>query len=230
MSGTDTLATMSDDWRLRVELDHHDQARELADRLAKFGLPHDLQSSFRDRVVVSRDGSEVFCYADTRLQAEAAERAIRSLVQEHGWALQTELRHWHPVAEEWEDPNQPLPHTAPEEAAEHAELVEHEREESETQRFPDFEVRVKCHSRHDAQQLAERLRGEGISNVHRWNFVVIGVEDEDAANALADRIRREAPEGSEVTAEASVEEISAEAPEVRTPYNNPFAVFGGLAG
>jgi hypothetical protein len=221
----DTLASMSDDWRLRVELDGDEQAHELADRLAKFDLPHDLAASFHDRVVVSRDGSEVFCYADTREQAGAAERAIRSLASERGWQPRVELRHWHATAEEWEDPDAP---TDP--VAEHSELVQHEREESAGQGFPDFEVRVKCPGRHDAAKLAERLRSEGIPNVHRWHFVVIGAQDEDTANALAERIRGEAPAGSEVSAETSVQEISAEAPQVVTPYNNPFAVFGGLGG
>lgn len=221
---------MSDDWRLRVLLDQEGHARELAERLGAFDAQHDLKSSFSDRVIVSRDGREVFCYADTREQAEAAERAVRSLATEHQWQLTTELRHWHSVAEEWEDPDQPLPQTGTERATEHAELVEHEREESLDQGFPDFEVRVRCPTRHDALRLAEQLASEGIPNVHRWHFVVIGATDEDSANTLAERIRREAPAGSEVTAETSVQEITAEAPEVPTPYNNPFAVFGGLGG
>jgi hypothetical protein len=221
---------MSDDWRLRIQLDSETQARELADRLAKFDLPHDLRTAFQDRVVVSRDAAEVFAYADTRDQADAAERAIRSLAAERGWPVTPELRRWHPSAEAWEDPDRPLPDTETEAAAEHAELVEREREESRAQGYPDFEVRVRCPSRQDAQALAERLRGEGISNVQRWNFVVVGVADEDTARSLAERIRAEAPSGSEVRAEMSPQEISAEAPAVPTPYNNPFAVFGGLGG
>jgi hypothetical protein len=221
---------MSDDWRLQVVLGEEAQARELAQRLAAFDSEHDLKTSFGDRVIVSRDGREVFCYADTRQQAEAAERAVRLLAAEQRWEATAELRHWHPLAEEWEDPDQPLPDTDAERSAEHAELVEHERDESLDQGFPDFEVRVRCPTRHDAQSLAERLRSEGIRNVHRWHFVVIGATDEDTANALAERIRREAPAGSEVTAETSVQEITADAPEVPTPYNNPFAVFGGLGG
>ncbi len=60
---------MSDDWRLRVLLDQEGHARELAERLGAFDAQHDLKSSFSDRVIVSRDGREVFCYADTREQA-----------------------------------------------------------------------------------------------------------------------------------------------------------------
>jgi hypothetical protein len=221
---------MSDDWRLRVDLADEGASRELARRLAAFDAEHDLRTSFLDRVVVSRDGDEVFCYADTREQAQAAERAVRSLASEHRWQLTTELRRWHPAAEEWEDPDQPAAQTEAERAAEHGELVRHEREESEAQGFPDFEVRVKCPTRRDAQRLADTLRAEGIANVHRWHFVVIGASDEDAANALAERIRREAPAGSEITAEISVQEAISEAPEIATPYHNPFAVFGGLGG
>jgi len=107
--------------------------------------------------------------------------------------------------------------------------MESEREESRTQGYPDFEVRVKCPSRHDAEALAARLRDEGIPSVHRWEFVVLGANDEDAANALAERVRGEAPSGSVVTAEVSAAEIAADAPGA-TPFGNPFAVFGGLAG
>ncbi len=219
---------MSDDWRLRIELADEDEAAQLAQRLSKFDLPHDLQTSYRDRVVVSHDGLEVFCYTDTREQAEATDRAIRALAAEHGWQLTCELHRWHPAAERWEDPDAPLPQTGAERAAERAEAMESERNESVAQGFPDFEVRVKCGSRHEAEQLAKRLRGEGIRCVQRWQFVVAAASDEDSANALAERIRAEAPAGSEVTAEASIAEAVREAP-LATPFS-PFAVFGGLGG
>lgn len=220
---------MSDDWRLRVVLADDAQARELAERLAGFESDHDLSDAFHDRVVVSRDDAEVFCYADTREQAEAAERAIQSLASDHGWQLTTELRRWHPVAEEWEDPDQPLPSSEAEVADERTEAMRSEDEESRGQGFPDFEVRVRCPSRHDAERLAERLRAEGIPTVHRREFVVLGALDEDSARALAERIRGEAPPGSTVVAEASIADVAADSP-LATPFGNPFAVFGGLGG
>ena len=219
---------MSDDWRLRIEFTDEKEAAELAERLSKFDLPHDLQASYRDRVVVSHDGNEVFCYADTREQADAAERAISSLATERGWQIAPELRRWHPAAERWEDPDAPLPETESARAAERAELMQSERQESLAQGFPDFEVRVKCGSRHEAEQLAERLRREGIRCVHRWEFVVAAAPDEDTARQLAERIRSEAPPDSTVTAEASISEAVSEAP-LATPFS-PFAVFGGLGG
>jgi transcriptional regulator of acetoin/glycerol metabolism len=221
--------SMSDDWRLRVVLDDRAEARELAKRLAEFESQHDLSDAFHDRVVVSHDDAEVFCYGDTREQVEAAQRTIRSIAGDHGWQLTTELKHWHPVAEEWEDPDQPLPGDDAALAAERAEAMHSEDEESRQQGFPDFEVRVRCPSRRDAERLAERLRSEGIPTVHRWEFVVLGAADEDSARALAERIRREAPPGSAVVAEASVADVASESP-LATPFNNPFAVFGGLGG
>jgi hypothetical protein len=220
---------MSDDWRLRMELADERQARQLAERLAAFDSDHDLSGGFHRRVVVSRDGAELFCYADTREQAEATQRAIESIASDSDWQLTTELSHWHPAAEEWEDPDRPLPGSEAELAGERAGAMRAEDEESQQQGFPDFEVRVRCPSRHDAEQLAARLQEEGIPTVHRWEFVVLGAADEDAANALAERVRAEAPPGSTVVAEASVADVASEAP-LATPFNNPFAVFGGLGG
>ena len=219
---------MSDDWRLRVDLHDERSARELTDRLRNFDLAHDLRTSFGDRVVVSRDGAEVFCYADTREQVEAAEQAIRAVAAEHHWQFESELQRWHATAEEWEDPDTPLASTDAERKAERAELMESEREESKAQGYPEFEVRVRCPSRRDAKRLAERLAEEGIPSVHRWQFVVLGASDEDSAHALAERIRREAPTGSIVTAEGSEQEVVGEAPFATT--SSPFSIFGGLAG
>jgi hypothetical protein len=219
---------MNDDWRHRVTLADERAARELTQRLERFDLEHELGTSFGDRVIVSRDGAEVFCYASTRAQAEAAERAIRSLTADHGADPQFELRRWHPAAEDWEDPDEPLPSSEAESAVERAALMAQEREESSEQGYPEYEVRVKCASREDAWRLAERLRGEGLATVQRGQFVLLGAPDEDSAKALAARVRSEAPSGSDVVAEGSVPEVVAETP-FATPFN-PFAVFGGLSG
>jgi hypothetical protein len=219
---------MDDDWRLRVDLHDEAHAQELADRLNEYDKEHGLSTSFVDRVVVSRDGAEIFCYAATRDQTDAAEQAIRAIASERRWSVDTEVKHWHPTAEEWEDPDKPLPQTDAERAAERAELMDQERDESTKQGYPEYEVRVKCPSHRDARQLADKLREEGIPSVHRWEFVVLGAADEDDANALAERIRAEAPPGSTVTAEGSVTEATAEAPDSK--YRKFAVFFGGLGG
>jgi hypothetical protein len=210
---------MSDDWRLRIDLHDQEHGGALSDRLTASRLEHDLETSFQDRVTVSRDGSEVFCYTGTREQAEKAEQLIRSLADEHGWELDTELTHWHPTEEEWEDPDK-----APDGAAEHRALIAKERQEAEQRGYPEFEVRVEFPSHRDAVRFAEKLGEEGNPSVRRWRYLMIGAVDEDSANALAERVRREAPAGAVVSVEGTLQAVAAEQP------SNPFAVFGGLAG
>ena len=220
----DTLQGMSEDWRLRVDLHEPGHALELTRNMEATELEHDLQSAFHDAVAVSRDGPEVFCYAESREQAESARELIATLAARNGWEIETELRRWHPSAEEWVDPDQPLPETDAARAAEHAELIRNEREESEARGYPEYEVRMQCASHHDAVRLADRLRGEGFAPVQRWKYLLIGAGDEDAAEALAAQLREEAPPGCTVTAEGSMRTVYDERPP------NPFAFFGGLAG
>lgn len=219
---------MAEDWRLTVRFEQEAGARELAKRLHAPEVEHDLETSFHDRVVVSRDGSTVFGYANTRGQAEAAQRVIETLAREHGWSVTMDFERWHPVAERWEQPGPELPKTPAEQQEEHAELIQSELDESRKQGFPMFEVRVKCESHRDAQRLAQNLRAEGIPTAQRWEFVVAGADDEDTADALAQRIRKEAPAGTTVTAEGSMQEVTQDAP-YATQFS-PFAVFGGLGG
>ena len=79
-------------------------------------------------------------------------------------------------------------------------------------------------SRKEAVAFSEQLRGEGIANVHRFKYLLIGATDEDSAQALADRLRTEAPAGSLITVEGTL--ASVEAGEAR----NRFAIFTGIAG
>lgn len=215
---------MSDDWRLRVHLPGGVQGKMVAESLEAMTLEKDLQDALSERVAVSHDADDVFVYGATREDVEAARNLVASVAAEKGWEIEPELTRWHPAAEEWEDPDKPLPTGADEVAAERAELIEQEREESQRQGYPDFEVRVHCTSRHEAIRLQERLGSESIPSVRRWHYLLIGAPDEDSASALAERIRAESPPGTEVTAEGSGRAVDAARP------TNPFAVFGGLGG
>jgi len=213
---------MGDDWRLRLDLHEEKHAGELTKRIGA-ELEHDLEEAFHDRVIVSRDGAEVFLYADTRDQATKAESLIRSLSTEHGWDVESKLQRWHPIAEQWEDPDKPLPSAEAEREAEHAELVRSEDEESRSEGFPEWEVRVQCASHHDAKRLAAQLSKEGIPNLRRWTYLLVGAEDEDGARRLANRIQQEAPSGATATVQVSgraVLEIASD-----TGRINPFVVF-----
>ncbi len=215
---------MNDDWRLRVDLHEEGFAHQLGQHLDAEEIEHDLERSFHDRVVVSVSGAEVFCYAGSREQAERAEELIRRVAVEHHWPLEVQLSHWHPVAEEWQDPDLPEATTAAVAEEEREERVEDEREESAEQGYPEMEVRVECGSRGDARDLSHRLEAEDIPNIHRHNYVLIGATDEDSANALADRLRGELPGGTPITVEQNR----------RAVYDrrvwSPFSVLGGLGG
>lgn len=215
---------MNDDWRLRIDVDDPAHRRALSERLDASELEHELEKSFQDRVILSLDDSELFAYTGSREQAEAAQRLIEQLASEHRWDVRTELKHWHPQAEAWEDPDVPLPATDAQADAEHAELVAREQVEAREQGYPDFEVRVECRSHRDCVEFAERLRAEGLDVVRRYRFLVVAAADEDTANALAARFHREAPEGSEVVAEGTIPGV------FQGRSMNPFAIFGGLAG
>jgi hypothetical protein len=213
---------VSDDWRLRIDLHDAGASFKLTELLEK--SEPDLESDFDDRVAVSRDDTEVFAYTGTRALGERVEVLVRQLAGENGWRIHTDLKHWHPVAEEWEDPNTPLP-TGPAQAAEHAELIEREREETAERGYPEFEVRVELPSHRDAVKFVEKLDEEDLPYVQRWKYVLVGATDEDSAAALAQRLRLEAPPGSTVQVEGTWKAIRAEA-----GYRTRYAVFGGMGG
>jgi hypothetical protein len=215
---------VNDDWRLQIDPREDEHAGPLVDRLDARELEHDLSEAFADRVVISRDGPRVFLYAGAREQLDAARELIASLARQHEWALDTELRHWHPDAEEWEDPENPLPDSATDREAEHEESIAAEQVSVEEHGDPEFEVRVEFPSHHDAVRFDRQLQIEGLSTARRWKYLLVGAIDEDTAKALAERLREEAPAGSEVKVEGTWKAALAERPA------NPFAVFGGLGG
>ena len=215
---------MADDWRLRISFHGDSRADELRETLEATDLEHTLEQAFRDRVAVSADGEQVFAYAGSREQAESVAELVRSLADKRGWQVELELRRWHPTAEDWEDPDKPLPRTEAEQAAEHAALIEREREESAESGHPEFEVRIHCESHDDAMELADKLEQQGLAVVRRWNFLLIGAPDEDSARALAAEVREQAPPGCVITSEGTQRTVA------EGSGGNPFAIFGGLGG
>jgi hypothetical protein len=218
------VRAVNDDWRLLVTLLDREHANALAGSLAASELEHDLSTRLQDRVVFSRDGSELFLYAGTREVLEGVRSMIERTAAERDWEPSFELKRWHPAAEAWEDPDVPLPSSPEEQAAERAELMERESEDAEEQGYTDFEVKVQCESRADAAELADRLEAEGLPHVRRYRYVVIGAQNEESAHQLADRLRGEVPEGSEITVEGTAGAAYAGQPA------NLFALFGGLGG
>ena len=210
---------MNDDWRLEIRIGDAARAEELVELLGEPELQHDLSGAFHDRVIVSRDDDVVFLYAGTREQIEGARTLLDTIAEQKSWGMHPDLKRWHAAAEDWEDPDGPVDADA---QAEHERLMAAERKRAEETGAPEFEVRVDLPSRHEAVKFADQLREEGLPVVHRWKFVLVGAASEDDAKALAERLRSEAPEGSEVKVEGTWSAANSEAP------SNPFAVLGGL--
>jgi hypothetical protein len=192
---------IDDEWRLQIDLHDPDHGHALSERLQARELEHDLSTDFQDRVIVSRDGPRLFLYAGAREQVERARKLVLGLAREHDWSAEAELRRWHPVAEEWEDPDRPLPVSADEQRAEREQPMRQEDRETEERGYPEYEVRVDLGSHREAVGFAKRLREEGLPNLHRWRYVLVGAIDEDAGKALAERIRAEAPADGRVSVE-----------------------------
>jgi hypothetical protein len=215
---------MNDDWRLQIDFVDEGLVDRFRDRLGAEKLEHDLSGAFWDRVVVSRDGTTVFLYAGDREQSEKARELIERLTKEDGEKVKIDFRRWHPVADEWRPADEPLPDGPGGERAEHQAELARETKEADKRGYPEFEVRVDLASRHEAKRFAERLRAEGLPAVHRWRYLLVGAYDAQQAQELAERIKAEAPVGSEVKAEGTWQAMYAERPQ------SPFSFLGGLAG
>ncbi len=173
------------------------------------------------RAAVSHDRDDVFLYTDSHDNAQR----IRAVVQEvaAGEQIEAEVRaaRWHPLEERWEDAEAPLPATETERAAEHERLESDETAESAHAGYPEWEVRITLPTRDEAHAFAARLRSEGIPVAQHWRHLLVGANDEDDAAALAERLRGEAPQDSEIHTEGN-----------GLPYwqmLHPFAYLGGIA-
>jgi hypothetical protein len=216
---------MDDDWRLQIDLDDDGVGGKTADLLRSNELQNELQRDLKGGVIVSHEGERIFLYAGAREPLDWVSGVTEKFLDSKGWKASFELRHWHKVAEAWEDPDAPEATTDAEVDSEHAQLMQTEDEETAANHGrAEFEVRVEFPSHTEAREFDKKLKDEGYEPVRRWHYLVVGAADEDAAKELADRIRDEAPADSKISVEGSLAAAWAERPV------NPFFFLGGLAG
>lgn len=213
---------MADDLRLTVDLDDEGDGTQLAEWLAAFRLEREERDRLGDRVVVSRDGPRIFLYANAEETAREAEGLVRAELAGRGLQARLALERWHPLEQEWEDVDVPLPRTDAELEAERERQQAREATHSRETGHAEWEVRVELPDREETERLAERLEAEGIPVVRRSTFLLVGAANEDEAVALAERLEDELPEGAHVEVEPGGGMVWEVMPE------NPFAVFGGL--
>lgn len=193
---------MADDYRIRIELEAEEHAHGFLDRLGR-GPRSEVDELVRDlersTLVVSHDEQVVYVYADSASQAEVARRLVDSELAEHGLEASVgPVERWLDEEDRWDtEPAGP------------------DVEEELTDRgVAPWEVRVECDTHRDAEQLADRLEGEGYDVLRRWRYVIVGAGSEEEAGELATRLHGEAEPNS-----ALVWEVMP---------SNPFVVFGGL--
>jgi hypothetical protein len=187
-----------DDWRVTVTL--HDEAHvgRALRSLREHEVEDDVRRRLGHRVAVAADGPRMFVYAGTEGAAREADKVVRQVMAQRGLGADFALDRWHPVEQEWQDADVPMPQTHEELQAEHRRLEAEETRESLATGHALWEVRVELPSHHDAAALAERLQAEGRSVIRRWKFLVLGANDEDDARDLARVIKQEAPSAASV--------------------------------
>jgi len=217
------MPSVADDWRVTVDFDDEADGTDLVEWLQAARFEAAERGRFGDRVIVSRDGARVYLYADSEERAREAQIRVEERLSEAGRATRLSLARWHPVEQEWEDAAVPLPQTEAEVEAEKDVRQAREAAESLERGYAAWEVRVELPSPEETARLAERLESEEIPVVRRHRYLLAGAANEDEADALADRLRSEAP-----SARIEVEPGGASVWEVMP--QNPFAIFGGLGG
>lgn len=207
LDGDSVLAAATDDndWRLTVQLTGggpEARADLAAGELSGQRVSAELQQRLGGTVAVgSGPGSELYLYAPSEDAAAAASESVSSMLAERGLTAGYRLDRWHPVAEEWEPAEVPLPGTAAEVAAERQRLDAEETSESLAAGVALFEVRVQLASHRDAAELAGRLQAAGYTVVRRWRFLVVGANNADQAAEFASAISEQAPAGAVISTE-----------------------------
>jgi hypothetical protein len=209
---------VADDWRVSVTLTDEREARQVLDALREREVDDELRDELGSRVAVSSDGATVFLYADTRRAAEAAERVLRVILEDERAPGVPLLDRWHPIEERWEDARVPLPSSPDEVRAEEERADELDDELSLSTGIAQWEVRVELDSQADAEALADELERAGRSVVRRSAYLLVGANDREDAQELAEELAGRARVHVEPSTGVAWQLMPA----------NPFAVFGGL--
>jgi hypothetical protein len=192
---------VANDWRVTVTLHDESHLEPAVRAVREHEVEDDARGRLGRRVAVSVQGTSIYLYAGTENAAREADATARDLIARHGLSADFALDRWHPAEEEWESADVAMPRTDEERAAEHQRLEEEETRESLSTGHAQWEVRVQLPAHRAAVELAERLQAEGHPVIRRWTLLVLGANDEDDANALAQVVKQEAPAGATVETE-----------------------------
>ena len=193
--------TDSTDWRVTISLADPDHAERAQRSFSEREVEEDVHLRLGRNIAVGAGDEQIFLYAGTENAAREAEQVARDVLAEDGIKAEFTLDHWHPIEEQWESPDVAMPRTEAEREAEHQRLEDSETADSLATGTAQWQARVSLSSHHEAVALAHTLEGEGRTVVRRWKFLVVGANNEDEAQELAEHIRSEAPADATVRAE-----------------------------
>jgi len=191
----------SEDWRVTISVNDQAQAGRAQRSISLREVEEDIRRQVGRTVAVSGDDRQIFLYAGTDTAARDAEQIARDVLAQHGIAAESALHRWHPIEEQWENPDVAMPQTEAEHQAEHQRLEDSETAESLATGVAQWQVRVEFPSHRQTVALARKLEHEGRAPVRRWKFLIVGASNQDDARELAEQIKQEAPPGATVTAE-----------------------------
>jgi hypothetical protein len=197
---TGETATDSNDWRVTAHLREAGQAHEALRALSAHQVEDEVHTRLGGKAAIGTDGAtDLFLYTHTQDAAAAARQAVTDLLASHQMTADFTVDRWHPVAEEWEPADVPLPADDASIRAEREQVDSEETSESLASGHALYEVRVQLPSHRESVALAARLVGEGYSVARRWRFLVVGANNADQAEEFAAAIRPEAPAGAPTT-------------------------------
>jgi FMN phosphatase YigB (HAD superfamily) len=196
----------ADEWRVEVHLDerHH---KALGVRLRALRLDEDARKRLGGAVIVTRDGPRMFLYAWHEQSAREAEQVVRDLLEEDKLAGEVRLMRWHPDEDEWKPATEPLPSSEVERAAEAKRHADAEQREFDRSGRYEWEVVIELPDLRATLEYARELESRGLPVKRRWKYVVVGVETEEAAVALGQKLESDAPPESKVGIRANPKEL-----------------------
>jgi hypothetical protein len=195
--------TDSTDWRVTISLPDKAHVERARNSISEKEVEQDVRRRLGRSIVVGAGDSQVYLYAGTEIAANEALRTARDVLGRLGIEAEFAVHRWHPIEEEWQSLDVAMPRTEAERQAEHQRLEEAETAESLAAGTAHWQARAELGSHREAVALADKLQGEGYPVVRRWRFLIVGANDDDDAQALAEHMRQEAPPDAQVTAEPS---------------------------
>ena len=123
-----------EEYRVEVELADEEHHLSLGERIRSLDLDDEARERLGSRVVVTRDGTQLFLYARNRASCEEADRVVREVIAEDGLTAEVRSTRWHPIEKAWKDASEPMP--ASSEAIRAEERAREERDAEEDEGIP----------------------------------------------------------------------------------------------